>query len=106
MLYMDCESNLVADGHPFISQIVPPPKNFQIVSVGHKLFDILIDFFGFLALSASIAEDDVPGDAVLHFGRVSFYPDEAGFFCVLQIVSVAFCYFSVDCLLDPCDGVH
>jgi len=103
---MDCESNLVADGHPFISQIVPPAENLQIVSVGHKLFNVLINFFWFLALSASIAEDDVPGDPVLHFLRFSFHADEAGFFCVLQIVSVAFCDLSVDCLFDPGDGVH
>lgn len=100
-------SNLVADSDPFLSQVVSPSEDLQVVAVGHQLVDILIDFFGLLTLPSPIAENDILSHSPSNFGsHVALDADEAGLLGVLEVIAVSLGNFAVDGLLDPGDGIY
>ena len=58
-----------------------------------------------MTLSSSVTEDDIFGYSLFEFTAVALDANEAGLLGVLEVVAVSLGNLSVDCLLDPGDGV-
>ena len=56
---MEVGLDLVANGYPFVSEVVPSSKNFEIEAVWDKILYQIVDFVGFLGLSSPLAENDI-----------------------------------------------
>lgn len=54
-----------------------------------------------MALAAAVAEDDIRGHSLVILCEVALITHKAGFFCVLEVEPMSFCYLAIDCLLDP-----
>ena len=87
-------------------EVVPPPKDFQIVPIGHKRLNNLVDLLRFLRLPTPTRKDDVRIDPrPLEFAEIALIADETGLFGVLQVVPVALVNLAVDRLLHPNDFI-
>ena len=94
-------SNLVTYGHPFVRQIVPPPKYLQIKTIWHQLLYILVDLLRLLALAPPVTENNVLCHSLLQLTSVTFDTNEASFLGMLQVVAMTLSYLAIDRLLDP-----
>jgi hypothetical protein len=72
------------------------------VPIWDQFLDVVVYFSRFLTLASPLAENYVFGDSSFNSVlQISLNSQEACFFRVLQIKSMTFGNFSVDCLLDP-----
>ena len=72
-------SELIADRHPTIVQVVSPSKYLKVIAIRHKILSYFIDFFRLLRLSSPLTKDDVTVNSVAYMVlEVSLVPDQAG----------------------------
>lgn len=96
------QSNLISNGDPAIVQVISSTEDFQIVPIGYQCFCNLIDFFWFLRLPSSLAENDIAFNIVFHSSfHVSLESYQASLFCMLQIITMTLSNFSGICLFAP-----
>ena len=87
-------------------QVVSSGEYLEEVTIRDKRFAYLIDFFWFLRLTSTHAEDDIAVDAAFDsVAEIALVADEAGLFGMLKIVAVALIDLTIDGLLDPYDFV-
>ena len=67
----------------------------------------LIYLLGFLRLATSLAEYDIAFNVESgSVGDIPLDPHEAGFLCMLEVVSVTLGNLAVDSLFDPCNFIN
>jgi len=99
-------SYLVAYSHPLFSQVVASSEYLQIVTIWYQLLYVFVNLFWFLALPSSITKYNIFGNSSLQLWRITFYPYQTCFLCMLQVIAVSFCNFIIDSLLYPRDWVY
>ena len=101
---IDQVSQLIPDGYPAISKVVPASKYLQVESIGYQLFDVLINLGGFLRLTSPVGKNHIRCDVFI-MRRIAFDSYQACLFGMLKVVSVTLGDLPVDCFLDPVDRV-
>lgn len=88
-------------------QVVSSSKNLKVVTVWYQSFHNIIDLLRLLRLTSPLRKDNIRHNIEDGFvSHISFYPDQASLFGVLQVESMTFCNLTVHCLFYPGHFVH